>query len=383
MDLYEQPASVIPAFFGMPAGRLMREVETLLADDSLQRAATAMRESGSAVLPAIDRGRFVGVLTEQGLLRALQEGAAWTDPIQAYVVTPKVVVPPYASGSEVLRALDVEQDGFAIVVDDSGLPQGIVSTVDLISPAEVDLRPRAVGGMATVSGVYLTNGAIRAGVPRWALMVTGAMLLTVFTGINVLAALAEPYLLKAHLNHWMSDLVFGLGSFLAIALAIRVMPLSGIHAAEHMVVHAIERGEELVPEVVRRMPRVHPRCGTNLAVGLTMFLSIQSTPWHRDDSLRTLVAILVTFILWRPIGSLVQYWITTKTPNAKQLQMGISAGRELLSKFQRTGHTTPSPLKRLLNSGMPEIVTGSICAALVLQLLAALIPGLSWLQVYL
>ncbi len=31
-----------------------------------------------------------------------------------------------------------------------------------------------------------------------------------------------------------------------------------------MVVHAIEEGEDLTLEKVRPMPRVHPRCGTNL-----------------------------------------------------------------------------------------------------------------------
>jgi uncharacterized protein YqhQ len=30
------------------------------------------------------------------------------------------------------------------------------------------------------------------------------------------------------------------------------------------VVHAIERGEPLLAESVRAMPRVHPRCGTNI-----------------------------------------------------------------------------------------------------------------------
>jgi uncharacterized protein YqhQ len=41
-----------------------------------------------------------------------------------------------------------------------------------------------------------------------------------------------------------------------------------------MVVHAIERGEPLVLEVVRRMPRVHPRCGTNLVAGIALFLGL-------------------------------------------------------------------------------------------------------------
>ncbi|MER3495923.1 MAG: hypothetical protein C4320_03425, partial [Armatimonadota bacterium] len=59
----------------------------------------------------------------------------------------------------------------------------------------------------------------------------------------------------------------------------RLLPLAGTHAAEHMAVNALERGEPLDPEVVARMPRTHIRCGTNLAVGAGLFFGISETPW--------------------------------------------------------------------------------------------------------
>src|SRR5206468_2521132 len=108
------------------------------------------------------------------------------------------------------------------------------------------------------------------------------------------------------------------------AAAFRLLPLAGIHAAEHKVVHAIERGEELTRESVRRMPRVHPRCGTNFATGLSIFLAISlADKVITDNYYRVLLALLCTLIFWRPLGSLVQYWVTTKEPTDAQLDMGI------------------------------------------------------------
>src|SRR5438270_13233654 len=99
-------------------------------------------------------------------------------------------------------------------------------------------------------------------------------------------------------------------------IGMRLLPLSGIHAAEHKVVHAIERGEALVPEVVSRMPRVHPRCGTNLWAGATIFLGIFSLPWL-DNASRLLIAAIVTFVLWRPVGQLMQGPVHTRPPSKK------------------------------------------------------------------
>src|SRR5690606_35007100 len=119
---------------------------------------------------------------------------------------------------------------------------------------------------------------------------------------------------------------------LVFLAGLRFAPLAGIHAAEHKVVHAIERGEELIPSVVKRMPRVHPRCGTNLAVGAMVFLGIMSWEAIGEVELRLLAALLVTVIVWRPLGTLMQYYVTTREPNEKQIAMGIRSGKALLEK---------------------------------------------------
>ena len=45
------------------------------------------------------------------------------------------------------------------------------------------------------------------------------------------------------------------------------------HGAEHMTIHALEAGEPLRPEYVRRHPTAHPRCGTEFLV-VVILLSI-------------------------------------------------------------------------------------------------------------
>jgi uncharacterized protein YqhQ len=160
------------------------------------------------------------------------------------------------------------------------------------------------------------------------------------------------------------------------AASFRLLPISGIHAAEHMVVHAIERGEPLVPSVVKRMPRVHPRCGTNLAVGSTFFLWLATFQLIQPEEFRLLLALVATVLLWRPLGGVVQYFITTKQPSDKQIQMGIRSGRELLEKHSRAKRIQVGFGGRLLQSGLFHVMAGSILATILLYLLKALFPSL-------
>jgi hypothetical protein len=170
------------------------------------------------------------------------------------------------------------------------------------------------------------------------------------------------------------EVLISIGLF---GLGMRSIPLAGIHAAEHKVVHAIERGEDLDPEVVRRMPRVHPRCGTNLAVGGMLFLGLGSAAWIPDQTLRLMVAILATLLLWRRLGALVQRWITTSNPNEKQLMMGIRSGRELLDRYAHARTAMPSIGQRIWNSGMFQVVAGSFAMYLFIYAVSVLFPGLN------
>ena len=156
----------------------------------------------------------------------------------------------------------------------------------------------------------------------------------------------------------------------SLIVMFRLFPLSGYHAAEHQVVHAIEQDEPLLPDVVRRMPRVHPRCGTNIGVGVSMFLGISQTPWIPWDDVRLLVAVILTLFLWRPVGGFVQQYVTTKPATPKQIQSGIDAANELLLKFESASKRQATPWTRLLNSGVFHVIGGAVLAYVIVSLLA-------------
>ena len=171
----------------------------------------------------------------------------------------------------------------------------------------------------------------------------------------------------AHLDH-NNETVGTLMSVASTALflvGLRLAPLSGTHGAEHMVVHAIERGEPLVPEVVRRMPRVHPRCGTNLAAGAMLFIGFFEWQWTRYDDVRALVAALITLFLWQPVGNLLQYLFTTKTPNDEQLESGIKAGKELLAASAAAPRLRANLLRRIVSGGIIHVMIGAALASLI------------------
>jgi hypothetical protein len=178
---------------------------------------------------------------------------------------------------------------------------------------------------------------------------------------------------------WTGGLVPPVRAFVAEALPLlvffggmRLMPLAGIHAAEHKVVHAIERGEDLTPETVRRMPRIHPRCGTNIAVGATLFLGLGTTSWIASQELRLLFAAMATLMLWRPLGAVVQKYITTRPPTDRHIDMGIRSGKELLANYAKARTSVPSFGERLINSGLFHVIAGSLLAFLLLAGLNAL-----------
>src|SRR5690606_10053933 len=140
---------------------------------------------------------------------------------------------------------------------------------------------------------------------------------------------------------------FHFSELLLFLVLLRLQPLSGYHAAEHMVVHAIEQNEPLEPDTVSRMPRVHPRCGTNIAVALGLFLGIFSMEWLFDQEVRVLIGLLTALFFFRPIGAFVQSVFTTRPPTPRQIQAGVDAGRQLLERYQTGTPRSNSPLARI------------------------------------
>jgi len=245
---------------------------------------------------------------------------------------------------------------------------GVIFKRDLMRYILGSFRPRTVGGMATPLGVYLTTGSLRAGASDLGLFLTGsvfaifiliAMYLT--DGLAYLVQLYTPLPLYAIKNsppigtfnpfdvmyYLMGALELGL-----FLLFLRISPLASYHGAEHKVVNTIEAGEPLELEVARRMPKEHPRCGTNLAV----FLLLTFLIYEISNSI--LLALVISLLSWRYLGMMVQKYITTKEPSDKYLLNAIEAGRELLQKFREAPYIRPSILQRIFNMGIIHIIAG-------------------------
>lgn len=270
-----------------------------------------------------------------------------------------------------------------------------------LSPA----APPRLGGMATPLGVYLHDGVSGGGAGFWGLVLTGMTM-------SVLALLAQAIahgvsrLAAAHfpvLGVWESHLPPGAALWLTaispwlplpfVFLLLRLVPLSGIHAAEHQVVHCVERREPLIVGTVRTMPRVHPRCGTNFFAGYTLFLLsflavfcvTEAAHWQLLDSV-TLAAVVsgpLTLIHWRRVGGWVQQWFATRPATDGQIAGAIFAAEQVLSRHARQGGKRPrfAPLRRIWTAGIAQILLGYAVVIALLTAVEYVWPGASrWLE---
>lgn len=337
-----------------PVLRLARPTLAVAPEDSLHRAAAALRENGTDLLPLVRDERLEGAITLGGLACALGEGREVADAASTIAVDPPTIL-GHASGAEALRLL--ERASTLVVVDADRRLLGVLTAADLYPRPLPRPRPAQIGGMATPFGVYLTNGVVSGGVPKWALALTGALMFSLLLVGDLAGMAIEPYL-KGVPETVAVNLLAALSIFIFL-VGLRLVPMSGVHGAEHMVVHAMEREEELKPEIVRRMPRVHPRCGTNIAAGMSLFLGFFGATWIPWDEVRLLVALLVTVILWKPFGSFLQQFFTTRPPSDKQLASGIRAGEDLLTAHARAPRAKGSVPLRIWNSGVLHVMAGS------------------------
>ncbi|HLO99865.1 MAG TPA: DUF1385 domain-containing protein [Fimbriimonas sp.] len=353
---------VLADLLNQPTGRFAAPCLAADVNASLGRAIEVLSESEFSILPVSDQGVYVGVLTQATILKALVEEASLEDPVGQWITSH-----PAIAGTEPLSAAVrfLDTHGEVVVLDAAQHVRGVLSPSNLHLQKLDTQRPVMVGGMATPFGVFLTSGSAVGGKGGFNLVATGAFLMSLFFIGDRIGIQIQPYLPNTQLT---AAFLSALPPIFLMAI-FRFLPIAGYHAAEHQVVHAIEKGELLTPEVVARMPRVHPRCGTNLAVGVTMFGGISQSNWIADTDIRLIVALFATLFFWRAIGSLVQLYITTRKPNLKQIQSGIDAGNELLKNYAIHGTENVTPFQRIWNSGLLHVMAGSISTYLMLSLL--------------
>jgi len=355
----------------LPVGTLAQSIELLYAEDSLNRAVAIVREAPGRIAPVIGDGRYIGVVSERTLLRLLAEGADRSI-AASEAVEEGPTIPASATGAEAMRLLDQTGANVLVVLNPDDEPVGIIGASDLFPRPIYRPVPPNVGGMATPFGVYLTCGSVNGGAPWWALVVTGAMLSLLFLGADVLNGFIQPHIPRSAFFNTVSSWI-PLTLFL---LAMRSLPLAGVHAAEHMVVHALERGEPLDPRVVKRMPRVHKRCGTNLAVGIMIFGGILSLdlglPAEVKD-LQIVFAVILALATFRRIGGLMQLLVTTKPPTDRQIQSGIKAADELLANYGKSRRNQTPVWMYMLNMGFFQVMSGALIMVLAAHYVADLL----------
>jgi uncharacterized protein YqhQ len=106
-----------------------------------------------------------------------------------------------------------------------------------------------------------------------------------------------------HLLEGVLRLAIFVGYLLVISRAPDVRRVFRYHGAEHMTIHALEHGDPLTSEAIRRYPTAHPRCGTEFIL-VVVVVSIFAFSLLAGQSLVVSIAGRVAFI---PVIAAVSY----------------------------------------------------------------------------
>ncbi len=163
-----------------------------------------------------------------------------------------------------------------------------------------------------------------------------------------------------------------LGYLVLIARTPDIARVFRYHGAEHMSIHALEHGDPLRPEAIRKYPTAHPRCGTEFLV-VVILLSIlafslvgRQSPVIMVGSRILLIPVIasvgyellrlgarhrsnpvIRVIMWP--GILVQM-ITTKQPTDDMIEVAVVALEEAL---RADGEAVPAGGLELARDPMP------------------------------
>jgi Protein of unknown function (DUF1385) len=364
---------------------LARPLPGISTRERVGAAAEWVRVSPYRSVAVLSGGILVGLVTERSLAAYLAQAPAgperhhWLEaPVEETVMVPTAALHPLLSSSELQEALVAEGVDALPVVEGNGIYLGMVGHCDLVREL---LRPLAlpqIGGMATPVGVYLSTGMVSAGVGNRALIATGFCFFIGQLSLLTVLTLVNPYLPALPLPaSWRESIELTLTAAVTLAgflTMVRLSPVAGFHAAEHQVVHALERHVPLLPGLVGQLPRVHPRCGTNLMAG-SFLLGLGGALSPLLGQFGFVVSGLLTLFYWRSFGGWLQEHLTTRPATEAQLMQAITAAQTLLERHEHS-QELPTLLRRLALSGMPQILVGFGLGLALLALLCLLIPPL-------
>jgi uncharacterized protein YqhQ len=231
---------------------------------------------------------------------------------------------------------------------------------------------RSAGLQAEDEGVEIGKGSVALMLGFTAVLGIGLffilpLIVATFTAGNIENSLVQ------HFVEGLTRIVIFLGYLALIARTPDIKRVFMYHGAEHMTIHALEAGDPLRPEAIRKYPTAHPRCGTEFLV-VVILLSILAFSFVGRQSPLLMIASrillipviasvgyellrlgarhrsnpIVRVIMWP--GILVQK-ITTKQPTDDMIEVAIVSIEEAL---RADGEVVPEGGLGLVREPMPQ-----------------------------
>lgn len=226
---------------------------------------------------------------------------------------------------------------------------------------------RSANVQANEEGVELGKGSVALMLGMTLLAGIGIFFLLPLFVASVTTANVQNDLVQ-HLVEGLIRVVIFLGYLLLISRAPDIRRVFQYHGAEHMTIHALEAGDPLTVERVRRYPTAHPRCGTEFLVVVILLSIVAFSLVGRQQPLvmvgsRLLLIPVIAAIGYEilkfgarhranPVvralmypGILVQM-ITTKTPSDDMIEVAIASMQEALLADGNAVPAGSTPLER-------------------------------------
>ncbi|MDH7488731.1 MAG: DUF1385 domain-containing protein [Anaerolineae bacterium] len=181
-----------------------------------------------------------------------------------------------------------------------------------------------------------------------------------------LVNLVDRYIASALVSNLLEGIV-RLGIFLAYVWAIGFIPdiqrVFAYHGAEHKTVNAYENGTPLTPEAVQQHTTAHTRCGTAFllvvaVVSIFVFAFLGRPSWPVRYASRILLIPVIAalsyewlrfsanhqaqrWVSWISKPGLVLQRLTTREPDAKMVEVAISALARVLEEDAKSENLSP------------------------------------------
>jgi len=331
------------------------------------------RETQSDTLPVINlNGKLTGIISEYDLAKIIPE---WSmDPesyLHEFIVSSLMTRDVWTETTDtsitgLLNKVNEMHTRVIPIVEEDGTYTGAVITRSSIIHYLTRLvKPRSLGGLATPLGVYITDGKHQGGAGSSGLFLTGIVLGVIINIVQLITTVALGFLGITAINGVTLPLII-IAQITLFLLILRLTPLVKYHAAEHQTINAIERGMPLSLETVKRQPKEHIRCGTNLMVlilGLQLVIMAYAGFFSKFDPLLQFLFLVVgfsfVFSYWKQGGMLLQKYFTTVKGSDKYIFSGIKAGEDILKKYKEdTAAESPTLSQKIWNMGLIQIIAG-------------------------